>query len=1229
MRSYVGIVCLFAFAAGALAQSDRGTITGTVSDPAGAVVPAAEIQIRNLSTGVQYTSASTSTGNYTVTELPAGQYEITVSVPGFKKYLRQGLVVQAAQTYRIDVALEVGASTDSVTINAEAPLLKTESGELAHDITGQSLDQLPVLGIGSTYASNSGVRNPYAATNLVPGGIFAPDSTVRINGAPQNTHSLRVEGQDSTNMTMTAFGSQNQPSVDSIQEFAVQTSNYAAEFGQAGGGIFIATMKSGTNQFHGTGYDYFVNEDLNASTPFSNVKPRARRNDYGVTFGGPVWLPRIYDGHNKTFFFYNFEQFRENTIVNNVPLTVPTPAYRSGDFATALTGRTLGTDPLGRPISEGEIYDPTTNHVAPNGQTVRDQFPNNAIPQSRLDPVSLAMQSLVPQPNRPGLINNYLAGYTGIRHTDINSIKVDQTVTSKSKLSVFYSRTHTYSPYSQVLAGDSLPKEITVGRGNYDWVHTTRLNYDYTIQPTLLLHVGAGYVNQHGPNDFTPAMDSFDPDTIGLKGTFKTGRFPSITNLCNAVVPAGPSNPVGCGGAGGLVNLGPTTSGGSPGHTNTGGIYSFRPTANTSLTWIRGNHTYKTGAEVIIANFMYAQDATASGVFNFSAAETSLPYLAPNTTLSGGIPGFPYASFLLGAVDNGNIGVPTDQHFGQKFFALFLQDSWKVSRRVTLDYGLRWDFQTYLREGAGRMPSFSRTTPNPTAGGLPGATIFDGFLPGRCQCNFADNYPYAIGPRLGLAYQITPKTVLRAGFGVVYAKPAAYDNITISSNNPFVSPGQFQPATYLQNGVPITPNPWPYFNPGQFPNIPGQVATSGVPTLVDPNAGRPPRQLQWSIGLQREVMQNLLVEASFVGNRGAWWAANNLVNYNAISPQILAAHGLSASNPADIALLASPLSSSTAISRGFGTPPYAGFPLSATVAQSLRPFPQFGTINAQFAPLGDTWYDSLQLKVTKRLSHGLEAMYSFVWSKSLTVGAESEGTGGNTSSGLVNDVFNRQNAKYLSQFDQPLVSFISVNYTVPKFGGSGGFSSKALSWLGRDWTVGALLQYRSGLPIQAPVSTTSSFLNPSPPFFQGTFFNRVPGVPIFTHDLNCHCFDPNKTFVLNPAAWTNPTAGQFGTAAEYYDDYRYQRRPTENINFGRTFRFGGEQRRMTLNIRAEFINIFNRTQMNNPTSTNALATQTRASTDPNSSTTGGFGYINTGTTFSLPRQGTIVARFTF
>jgi hypothetical protein len=367
--------------------------------------------------------------------------------------------------------------------------------------------------------------------------------------------------------------------------------------------------------------------------------------------------------------------------------------------------------------------------------------------------------------------------------------------------------------------------------------------------------------------------------------------------------------------------------------------------------------------------------------------------------------------------------------------------------------------------------------------------------------------------------------------------------------------------------------------------------------------------MQWSLGLQREIVRNLVVEAAFVGNRGAWWPANNLVNYNALSVGRLKAFGLDINNAADRSLLLQPITSASVIARGFKLP-YPTFG-NFSLAQALRPFPQFGSISGQFAPLGDTWYDSMQLKVNKRQSHGLDASYNLTWQKSLTIAAEGEGSGGG---GFVNDVFNRQNAKGLFRFDEPLVSILSVNYRTPRWGGN-----KALSWATRDWTLGGLFIYRSGTLISAPASSNTT-LNSL--LFQSTYANRVPGQNLFTQDLNCHCFDPSKVFVLNPAAWSQPADGQFGGQG-FYTDYRQQRRPQENMSVGRTFRI---KERASFNLRMEFTNIFNRTEMQIPTSSSATQAQTRnAAGLP----TSGFGFIPTSSTFSPPRQGQIVGRFQF
>src|SRR5438874_2981990 len=289
-RLMVGICILLATASMSFSQSDRGTVTGTVSDATGAVIPGASVVATNTETAAKYETISTETGNYTLSQLPAGVYQLSVELPGFKKYVRQGITVLVAQTLRIDVGLEVGAATDEVTVNADAPLLRTESSDVSYVI--KAPEELPIFGVGGNLSGSAGIRNSYAIVQMIPGSTWTPNFLVRLNGTPANTQSWRVEGQDASNSGTPGVPAQSQPSVDAIQEVAIQTSNFAAEYGQAGGGVFNVTMKSGTNQFHGSGYDYFVNEAFNAGTPFKtnepNLRPRARRNDYGGTIGGPI-----------------------------------------------------------------------------------------------------------------------------------------------------------------------------------------------------------------------------------------------------------------------------------------------------------------------------------------------------------------------------------------------------------------------------------------------------------------------------------------------------------------------------------------------------------------------------------------------------------------------------------------------------------------------------------------------------------------------------------------------------------------------------------------------------------------------------------------------------------------------------------------------------------------------------------------------------------------------------
>jgi hypothetical protein len=1166
-----GCAFLISFASLALAQTDRGTITGAVSDGTGAVIPGVNVVATNTQTNTRYETVSTETGNYVLPQLLPAVYELTAELPGFKKYVRQGITVLSAQTLRIDVALEVGASNEEITITADASLLRTETSELSQNVTATQLNELPILGIGAGAAGSHGIRNPLSVTTLVPGAYYEPGS-VRINGMANPL--VRIDGQESN--PRIAAQAQTQPSVDALQEVAVQTSNYAAEFGQAGAGIFNYVLRSGTNDWHGSAFEVLSDTHLNAGHPFTSARSGVRAHNFGFSAGGPI-------RPDRTFFFANFEQYLQYEQINHQQQTVPTQAYRNGDFSSVLTGRQLGTDVLGRPIIEGTIYDPTTTRVV-NGQVVRDPFLNNQVPARLMDPVALKIQALIPVPHTGGLVNNFQPSYPSNRNTNIPSVKIDHNLSTRTKLSFSWQRTATLSKYSLVFGeADGLPEPISRARANDIVSHVTRVNLDHSFSPTLLLHLGAGYLNNR--LGAVPNTQDFDQiSQLGLRGATRQGQFPTIDGLFPT------------GARGGVKDLGPGAN-----QVTTEG----KPTANTSLTWIKNNHTYKLGGELTLEGMNGQVDVGTNGLYTFGAAQTALPYLN-TTTVSGGTIGFPYASFLLGLVDNGDIRASMSNRIGKSMWGFYAQDTWKLTRTLTLDYGLRWDYMTYLKEQYGRAPGFSPAVANPSAGGILGASIFEGDGAGRCACDFSKNYPYAFGPRIGAAWQITPRWVARAGFGVTYSGTSDTRTIDFGNRNPFAAPAFGEPAMRLQDGIPSNVGAlavWPKYDAGMTP-IGGNPASGGAPNAFDPSAGRPGRIFQWSIGVQREIARDLVVEATYVANRAAWIEQNALRAINTLSRERLASFGLSLDSAADRALLRSRLDSPTASARGFNRPPYAGFPPAQTVAQSLRPFPQFGNIAAFYSPLGASWYDGLQLRATKRLSHGLDFSSTFSWQKELNRVA-------------VNNVFDRSDDKNISSQSRPLMLVVAANYEIPRWE-----ANRFVAAVFGDWVFGTVLRFASGRPLAVP--TAQSQLNQL--LFQQTNANRVPDEPLFLKDLNCHCFDPNKEFVLNPRAWADPPDGQYGSTANFLDDYREQRRPREAMSIGRIFRI---KERASLQFRLEFENIFNRAYLVNPTGNNARLTQSK---DANGNVVAGFGRIDTGASAAtgfLPRQGQFVARFRF
>ncbi|HEY1754141.1 MAG TPA: TonB-dependent receptor [Bryobacteraceae bacterium] len=1267
MRVVAVTACLLFASLLAFGQVGNGTITGTVIDQAGAVIAGASVQAKNAETGVSYSGVTTNSGNYTITDLPIGTYTVMVTVTGFKSYSHANLLLNATQVLRENISLQLGSASESVTVTAEASLLTTETGELASNVTIGQLDALPLIGVGSVNAGSSGYRNPYNTLLTLPGvSGYASSGQFTVNGlGGAVTETMRVEGQDSTSRLFGTYDytQMSQPSVDAVQEIAYQTSNYSAEYGQAGSVVINMTMKSGTNQYHGTAYDYFVNEDLNAGQPFTQsggcivgptgpafeacskvggdggkFRPRARRNDFGGTMGGPIVIPKIYNGHNKTFWFFNYEEFLETNLYGFTD-TVPTANYLQGNFSqispngncsacaqlgiqtTALGTPAIQRDPAGNLVYANEIFDPLTRAQATSGalagQGYALPFANNTIPMTRFDPVSVKILSYIPAANNSSFAGNYGVTQPGARYSAIPAVKIDHNLDSKDKLSFYYSENTTQNQFNPTLGEqDGLPNTITGARGSFITNYQERLSYDRTLAPTLLLHIGAGYYHQSFVDNAPDT--SFNPQTaLGLSGFLANRNFPIVSGLCvtASVLTATCTNATG-----GMQTMGPL-AGQSP-------TYEERPTFNANMTWVRGSHTYKAGAEVDM-EALFSQPhplvtmATGTG-------PTGDPFT--NTNSYGSFsPGFGFASFLLGDYTAISQSVPIDTRLATNDWALFVQDSWKVTRKLTLDYGLRWDYDTPEKEEYNRWGQIDPTLANASAGGHPGALQFAN----NCNCQFYKGaYPFAIGPRLGIAYQINDKTVFRGGWGVNYQFVANAAGGTVSSigsyntqaNSPAYIPTTFQFVNDTVPGAIQSPH-WPVTNPYQYPNV---GATSPAPVVPDANENRPPRINTWSAGFQREITRSFVMEADYVGNH-AVWIPGGYGRLSQLSPQLLASYGLypiPGTGPAGYnnenarALLADPISS-TAVTQFLATQgissilPYAGFPTSSTLSAALEPFPQFGAVAITGSPTGDSMYNALQVKATKRLSHNIQAGGSYTWGQGFTRATRQ-------------DFFNPLSSQWALQQIPPQTLTFNATYSVPK----ASFFPKYVNEVTRGWQIGFFANYQSGLFLTPPTSTVN--LN-----YATSEDVRVPGEPLYTPGVNPNnqsTYNPYYTQLLNPAAWTPcPANANCMAAGNYIKSFRAPRTPVENANIGRNFRI---KERMNLQVRGEFVNIFNRTIMPPPSTANP---QTPVSKNTLGIQTGGFGVINAylapNTAYAAPtnattpyfegRQGTLIARFTF
>ena len=757
---------LLLFSSLLLAQADRGSITGTVTDASGAVVPAVPLSLRNAATNLTYSTSSSENGSYSFLNLPIGTYTLSVEVKGFQRQEIKGIEVQVNQQAKIDLAMRVGEVTQTVEVAASAAMIQTESTDVGTVINDTRFLDLP-LTLGG------GIRNPSAFIFLAPG-VSGNSWEKHVGGGGSFNDQVYFDGIALSRGDLSNDAEVN-PSVDAIAEYKLITNNYSAEYSHALAGVTSYTMKSGTNDFHGDAFEFNDNNHFDARGFFSPTKAFRNQNEYGFTLGGPVIVPKVYNGRNKTFFFVSYDQFNlrggQLTGLN----TIPTSKMEQGDFSEW----------------PGAIYDPHSTTVNPDGSVSRTPFAGNVIPKSQFSSVSSKMLPFIPQPTLPGLTNNIIAPL-GSPSTDQRShgVRIDHALSEKHHLSGMYNSTDRPSIKSPA-PSRLIPVGNTTAIENYNLQDVTtivaRVNYDWTISPSLLNHIGLGYSRFRNPN-FSLAYNQgwVQPNggKLGLTG-LQFDNFPTV-----------------------MFSQGYTRFGDDIASDN----YFNTFTILDNATWIKGKHTIKIGAEFQAHEDNYRNFGNGAGTYNYSQLETGIPSAASS--------GNAFASFLLGAVDSGTAYFRDSLPGGRyKYNGIYVDDTYKMTQKLTLDIGLRYEIQIPTSDPVGRISYLDLSIPNPGAGNLPGAYVFGGTGAGRSGFNRFFNIHYKnLAPRIGFAYAITPKTVIRGGYGIFYS--AYIDEGVGRPSNGFSSTASFSsqdtgltPAFYWDNGFPQNFNHPPNISP--------------------------------------------------------------------------------------------------------------------------------------------------------------------------------------------------------------------------------------------------------------------------------------------------------------------------------------------------------------------------------------------------------------------------------
>jgi hypothetical protein len=1083
----------------AFSQQGRGTLSGTVQDAQGSAVPGAQVTIRNTGTNFQFRAMTNETGFYTAPTLPVGEYEVTAEAAGFKKTVRSGIVLEVDQRAQVNLMLEVGQVSESIEVVGEAPLVDTGSATVGSVVENRRIQELPLNGRNALALAmlTPGVRTSVGPTysGFIDRGVRI--STMSINNSPGGMNDQLLDGNHNVLTWINEVAVP--PAVDAVEEFKVQSGTMSAEFGYTAGGVVNLVSKSGSNGFHGTAYEFLRNDKLDARNAFAETRERLRYNQFGGSLGGPI-------RKDKTFFFGNYEEYRVRQGSPRI-VTVPTEAERKGDFSQTRTA-------AGVLIA---IYDPQTTRPDASGALTRDVFPNNIIPANRLDPVALKSLELIPLPNRRpsnAFTNSQNYQTEVVPTTDSRQYhgRVDHRFSESNSL---FGRISWFNhkPFQKqvIFPGEMFGRIDDMSNKNIALTDT------HVFSPTLINEFRIGIVRQA----FNFADASYGQDWPRRLG------FPE--NVPNDVIPTI----------------------GIAGYTSVGyGLVGKRGSMNWNfqniLTKIHGNHTLKFGGEHRLLEGNNRQTSAPSGEFTFTAALTGHPVRPAGTGSSA-------ASLVLGAVRSANLD--QSQGISMEAFAttLFVQDDWRITRRLTLNLGLRYDFQKQPVERHNRLMQFDMTGRS-SVSGLTGRAVYAGVNGEPRQWRNEDYNDF--GPRLGFAWDLSGKgtTVLRGGYGIYYP-------FIFYSNGAFGSQGlgfSTMRTTYLPAGSDFN---YPAFQlRNGFPYAPlqplgvagGDDAFLGQTIPYTEPAGPTPMAQQWNFSLQQQLPGRWLADVTYSGNRGTHFLGADY-DYNELDPQFYSL-GRALQSP---------------------TPnPYAGRVSGAlgaatiTREQSMLPFPYYAGVTVTNPHTGSYISHLLLLSVQKRTSHGLTMMFSYTGGKiisdPLRLPQADFGENQARLKTYQDGRFNRRLDRSVDPQDVSQRAVISALYELP-FGPGKHWNpaNAAVRKILEGWQLTTIGVFQTGLPIG--VTGANNFL---------------AGRPNSTGE-SAKLENPTPQRWFKTDVFANPPEYTYGNAGRVLPDVRAPGTVNWDISVLKSI-FITE--RVNLQVRAEAFNAFNHVNLGIPAS---------------------------------------------